>query len=40
MPHGILFRGRAEGTIRKGMVEADLFGMDELLAGLGYAPDG
>ena len=25
MPHGILFRGGAEGTIRKGIVEADLF---------------
>ncbi|MDE0163105.1 MAG: class I SAM-dependent DNA methyltransferase [Acidimicrobiaceae bacterium] len=25
MPHGILFRGGAEGTIRKGMIEADLF---------------
>ena len=25
MPHGILFRGGAEGKIRKGMVEADLF---------------
>ena len=25
MPHGILFRGGAEGTIRQGMVEADLF---------------
>ncbi len=25
MPHGILFRGGAEGTIRKGMLEADLF---------------
>ena len=25
MPHGILFRGAAEGTIRKGIVEADLF---------------
>ena len=25
MPHGVLFRGGAEGTIRKGIVEADLF---------------
>jgi type I restriction enzyme M protein len=25
MPHGILFRGGAEGTIRKGIIEADLF---------------
>ena len=25
MPHGILFRGGAEGTIRRGIVEADLF---------------
>ena len=25
MPHGILFRGGAEGTIRTGIVEADLF---------------
>ena len=25
MPHGILFRGGAEGIIRKGIVEADLF---------------
>jgi len=25
MPHGILFRGGAEGTIRQGIVEADLF---------------
>ena len=25
MPHGILFRGGAEGKIRKGIVEADLF---------------
>ncbi len=25
MPHGILFRGGAEGKIRKGVVEADLF---------------
>jgi type I restriction enzyme M protein len=25
MPHGILFRGGAEATIRKGIVEADLF---------------
>ncbi len=25
MPHGILFRGAAEGKIRKGIVEADLF---------------
>ena len=25
MPHGILFRGGAEGTIRKGILEADLF---------------
>jgi len=25
MPHGILFRGGAEGTIRKGIVQADLF---------------
>jgi type I restriction enzyme M protein len=25
MPHGILFRGGAEGVIRRGMVEADLF---------------
>ena len=25
MPHGILFRGGAEGTIRKGIVEADRF---------------
>ena len=25
MPHGILFRGGTEGTIRKGIVEADLF---------------
>lgn len=25
MPHGILFRGGAEGTIRKGIVDADLF---------------
>ena len=25
MPHGILFRGGAEGVIRKGIVEADLF---------------
>ncbi len=25
MPHGILFRGGAEGRIRKGIVEADLF---------------
>ena len=25
MPHGILFRGGAEGKIRRGMVEADLF---------------
>lgn len=25
MPHGILFRGGAEGKIRKGMIEADLF---------------
>ncbi|HXH20437.1 MAG TPA: class I SAM-dependent DNA methyltransferase [Dehalococcoidia bacterium] len=25
MPHGILFRGGSEGTIRKGIVEADLF---------------
>ena len=25
MPHGILFRGYTEGTIRKGIVEADLF---------------
>ncbi|MEZ4503644.1 MAG: class I SAM-dependent DNA methyltransferase [Dehalococcoidia bacterium] len=25
MPHGILFRGGAEGTIRKGIVESDLF---------------
>jgi type I restriction enzyme M protein len=25
MPHGILFRGGAEGTIRKGIMEADLF---------------
>ena len=25
MPHGVLFRGGAEGKIRKGIVEADLF---------------
>ena len=25
MPHGILFRGGAEGKIRRGIVEADLF---------------
>ena len=25
MPHGVLFRGGAEGTIRKGIVEADMF---------------
>jgi len=25
MPHGVLFRGGAEGKIRKGMVDADLF---------------
>ena len=25
MPHGVLFRGGAEGVIRKGIVEADLF---------------
>ena len=25
MPHGILFRGWAEGTIRRGIVESDLF---------------
>ena len=25
LPHGVLFRGGAEGTIRKGIVEADLF---------------
>ena len=25
MPHGVLFRGAAEGTIRKGMLEEDLF---------------
>ena len=25
MPHGILFRGGAEGRIRRGIVEADLF---------------
>ena len=25
MPHGIIFRGGAEGTIREGVVEADLF---------------
>jgi type I restriction enzyme M protein len=25
MPHGILFRGGAEGTIRKGIIEADVF---------------
>ena len=25
MPHGVLFRGGAEGTIRRGIVEADLF---------------
>ena len=25
MPHGILFRGGAEGKIRQGIVEADLF---------------
>lgn len=25
MPHGILFRGGAEGTIRQGLIEADLF---------------
>ena len=25
MPHGVLFRGGAEGAIRKGIVEADLF---------------
>ncbi|MPZ15510.1 MAG: N-6 DNA methylase [Chloroflexi bacterium] len=25
MPHGILFRGGSEGTIRKGLVEADRF---------------
>ena len=25
MPHGVLFRGGSEGTIRKGIVEADLF---------------
>ncbi|MCY4174703.1 MAG: class I SAM-dependent DNA methyltransferase [Acidimicrobiaceae bacterium] len=25
MPHGILFRGGAEGTIRKGILQADLF---------------
>ncbi len=25
MPHGIVFRGGAEGTIREGVVEADLF---------------
>ena len=31
MPHGILFRGGAEGVIRKGIVEADLF---EALVGL------
>ena len=31
MPHGILFRGGAEGVIRKGIIEADLF---EALIGL------
>jgi len=25
MPHGVLFRGGAEGTIRRGIIEADLF---------------
>ena len=25
MPHGVLFRGGAEGKIRRGIVEADLF---------------
>ena len=25
MPHGILFRGGAEGKIRRGIVESDLF---------------
>ena len=25
MPHGILFRGGAEGKIRRGIIEADLF---------------
>ena len=25
MPHGVLFRGGAEGRIRRGIVEADLF---------------
>ena len=34
MPHGILFRGGAEGTIRKGIVEADL-----LEAIIGLAPN-
>ena len=31
MPHGVLFRGGAEGKIRRGIVEADLF---EVIIGL------